>query len=210
MTKWIFLDIYKLFNMKKIIAVLVGLALLGAPSLKAQQFNGGPRNDFNVSYGYFTLTQFATVLGGVFGAAFSLGNATPQDILSTGSIQLEYLHRSNNWLWLGFNVSGEKDTLVMSSTNTEGGASSTSSSDIITGNLCFTAKANWLRRQKMAMYTRLSAGVFTTFGEDDNSLAPSIQLSLLGLEAGSQNFRGFVELGVGMHGILSGGFRYLF
>ena len=195
--------------MKKIIAVFVGLTLLAAPSMRAQQYNGGPRNDFNVSYGYFTLSQFATVLGGVFGAAFSLGNATPQDILSTGSIQLEYLHRSNNWLWLGFNVSGEKDTLVMSSTNTEGGSSTTSSSDIITGNLCFTAKANWLRRQKMAMYTRLSAGVFTSFG-DDTSLAPSIQIGLLGLEAGGQNCRGFVEIGAGMHGILSGGFRYLF
>ena len=196
--------------MKKIIAVLIGMALLGAPSLKAQQFNGGPRNDFNVSYGYFTLTQFATVLGGVFGAAFSLGHATPEDILSTGSIQLEYLHRTNSWLWIGGCVSGEKDTLVMSTQDSDGNVTGKSNSDIITGNLCFTAKANWLRRQKMAMYTRLSAGVFTTFGQDDNSLAPSIQLSLLGLEAGGQNFRGFMELGVGMHGILSGGFKYLF
>ena len=196
--------------MKKIVAVLIGLALLGTPSLKAQQFNGGPRNDLSVSYGYFTIPQFAVVLGGVFGAAFSLGYATPEEILSTGSIQMEYLHRSNNWLWLGFNVSGEKDTLVMSTKDSDGNVTGKSNSDIITGNLCFTAKANWLRRQKMAMYTRLSAGVFTTFGEDDDSRAPSIQLSLLGLEAGGQNFRGFMELGVGMHGIVSGGFRYLF
>lgn len=195
--------------MKKIISVLIGLTLLAAPSLRAQQYNGGPSNDLSLSYGYFTISQFAVVLGGVFGAAFTLGHAAPDDILSTGSIQLEYLHKTNNWLWIGGCFSGEKDILVMTSKDSDGNVTGKSNSDLITGNLCFTAKANWLRRQKMAMYTRLSAGIFTTFGEEAN-IAPSVQLSLLGLEAGGQNLRGFIELGAGMHGIVSGGLRYLF
>lgn len=196
--------------MKKVIAVLIGLALLGTPSLRAQQFNGGPKNDLSASYGYITIPQFAITLGGVLGTAFSFGYANLEEILSTGSIQLEYLHRTNNWLWIGGCVSGEKDTLVMSTKDSDGNVTGKNNSDLITANLCFTAKANWLRRRKMAMYTRLSAGAFTTFGEDENKLSPSIQLSLLGLEAGGENFRGFIEVGAGMHGILSGGFKYLF
>ena len=163
----------------------------------------------SVSYGYFTASQFVAVLGGVFGAAFSLGHATPEDIMSTGSIQLEYLHRTNNWLWIGGSLSGEKDTLVMSSKDSDGNTTGTSKSDIISGDLCFTAKANWLRREKLALYTRLSAGILTTF-QAESSIAPSVQLSLIGFEAGNQNCRGFVELGAGMHGIISGGFKYLF
>ena len=194
--------------MKRIIATLIGLVLLGAPQLKAQQYNDGPVNDFNVSYGYFTAGQFITVLGGVFGAAFSLGYASPSEIYSTGSIQLEYLHKTNYWLWLGGGVSGEIDTLVMDSKDSDGNVTGTSKTDINTFNVFATAKANWLRREKMAMYTKLSAGILTTFKED--GLAPSIQLSLVGIEFGGINNRGFVELGLGMHGILSGGFRHLF
>ena len=195
--------------MKKILAVLVGFMLAGAPMARAQQYNGGPANDLSLSYGYFTATQFAAVLGGVFGAAFSLGHATPEDILSTGSVQVEYLRKVNYWLWLGGAVSGEKDTLVMSSKDSDGNTTGTSNSDIITGNLCVTAKANWLRREKLALYTRLSAGILTSFDEDP-SIAPSAQLSLIGFEAGNQACRGFLELGAGMHGIVCGGFRYLF
>ena len=195
--------------MKKIIAVLIGALLLASPEMGARQFNDGPRNDLNVSYGYFTIPQFATVLGGVFGAAFSMGYAEPEEILSTGSVQLEYLHRSNNWLWLGVGVSGEKDTLVMSTKDSDGNVTGKSNTDLNTLTVFGTAKANWLRRRRMAMYTRLSVGAFTTF-QEGSDIAPTFQLSLLGLEAGGQSFRGYIELGAGMHGVICGGFRYLF
>jgi len=189
---------------------LIGLVLLGAPQMRAQQYNDGPKNDFNISYGYFTVTQFATVLGGVFGAAFSLGHAAPTDILSTGSLQLEYLHKTNNWLWLGGGVSGEIDTLVMEGRDSDGNPTGNPArTNINTLNAFATAKANWLRREKMAMYTRLSAGLFSAFGVE-TSLAPSLQLGLLGCEFGSVTNRGFIELGIGMHGIISGGYRILF
>ncbi len=197
--------------MKRIIAVLIGVMMLAAPQMRAQQYNDGPENDFSVSYGYFTVTQFATVLGGVLGAAFTLGHAAPTDILSTGSLQLEYLHKTNSWLWLGGGLSGEVDTLIMEGRDSDGNPTGNpTKSNINTLNAFATAKANWLRREKMAMYTRLSAGVLAAIGGDETSLAPSVQLSLVGCEFGGLTNRGFVELGVGMHGILSGGFRHLF
>ena len=196
--------------MKRIISVLIGLTLLAAPSLRAQQYNEGPVNDFNISYGYFTLTQFATVMGGVLGAAFTLGHAAPTEIYSTGSLQLEYLRKTNYWLWLGGGISGERDTLVMQGKDSDGNTTGDpTKSDINTLNVFATAKANWLRREKMAMYTRLSAGIFTAF-QEESSIAPSIQLSLVGIEFGGLNNRAFIELGVGMHGIISGGYKHLF
>ena len=147
--------------MKKIIAVLIGMMLLSAPQMRAQQYNDGPKNDFSVSYGYFTIPQFAVVLGGVFGAAFTLGHAAPSDILSTGSVKLEYVRKTNYWLWLGGGVSGEMDSLIMESRDSDGNPTgSTTRSDINTVNVFATAKANWLRRPKLAMYTKLSAGVW--------------------------------------------------
>ena len=197
--------------MKKIIAVLIGMMLLAAPQMRAQQYNDGPKNDFSVSYGYFTIPQFAVVLGGVFGAAFTLGHAAPSDILSTGSVKLEYVRKTNYWLWLGGGISGEIDTLVMEGRDSDGNPTGNHTrSNINTLNAFATVKANWLRREKMAMYTRLSAGVLAAIGGDETSLAPSVQLSLVGCEFGGLTNRGFVELGVGMHGILSGGFRHLF
>lgn len=196
--------------MKKIIAVLIGLVLMGGPVARAQQYNDGPVNDINISYGYFTAGQFVAVFGGVLGAAFSLGHAAPTDICSTGSIQVEYLRKTNYWLWLGGGVSGERDTLVMESRDSDGNPTgNTSRSDINTMNVFATAKANWLRREKLALYSRLSAGVFAAFGEEP-SLAPSVQLGLIGFEAGNLNSRGFIELGIGMHGVISCGFRHLF
>ncbi|MBP5795512.1 MAG: hypothetical protein J6W07_01570 [Bacteroidales bacterium] len=196
--------------MKKIITVLIGLVMLGAPLVRAQQFNDGPVNDINISYGYFTAGQFITVFGGVLGAAFSLGHAAPTDIRSTGSIQVEYLRKTNYWLWLGGGVSGERDTLVMEGRDSDGNATGNpTKTDINTMNVFATAKANWLRREKLALYSRLSAGVFVGFGEDP-SLAPSVQLGLIGFEAGNLNSRGFLELGIGMHGVISCGFRHLF
>ena len=196
--------------MKRIIAILLGISLLAAPTLRAQQYNEGPENDLNFSYGYFTVSQFATVLGGVFGAAFTLGYASPSSIRSTGSLQLEYLHKTNTWLWLGGGIQGEGNTLVMDSKDSEGNTTNSQSTDIITGSVFATAKANWLRREKLALYSRLSAGLFVSFDTDDTGLAPSIQISPIGFEAGGLQWRGFVELGVGMHGILVGGVRYLF
>lgn len=196
--------------MKRIIAVLIGITLLGTPSLQARQYNDGPKNDFSISYGYFTIPQFAVVLGGVFGAAFSLGYATPSEITSSGSVKIEYLHKTNYWLWLGAGLSGEMDSLKMVSKDSDGNVLSTMTNNIITGNLVGTAKANWLRRPKFAMYTKVSAGIFSTFGDDDNQISPSIQLSLLGLEGGGENFRGFIEFGAGMQGLVNGGLRFLF
>ncbi len=84
-----------------------------------------------------------------------------------------------------------------------------------------TAKFDWLRRKSIGLYSKLGAGV--TFmhesqkeegegGADysDTSVCFNFQATLLGLEAGSPRFRGFVELGMGEQGLALAGLRYKF
>lgn len=80
-------------------------------------------------------------------------------------------------------------------------------------------KFDYVRTKNFGMYLKLAIGC--TFGSDketcdgkpdsnDHSSFFNFQLSLLGLEAGSRNVRGFAELGVGEQGMLQAGLRYRF
>ncbi|MBQ6167198.1 MAG: hypothetical protein IJK41_07240 [Muribaculaceae bacterium] len=81
-------------------------------------------------------------------------------------------------------------------------------------------KFNWLRKHNWGMYTKLAIGgtyAFMTDEDCDNGLKTHIndflfnfQASLLGVEAGNDHVRGFVELGVGEQGIALAGLRYKF
>ena len=58
--------------MKKLIAFLLCLIVVVPVFAK----NDKDRNEFSVTYGQFTVPQFAYVLGEVFGVMFTLGHAS--------------------------------------------------------------------------------------------------------------------------------------
>ena len=82
---------------------------------------------------------------------------------------------------------------------------------------------NWLRKKHFGMYSGLSAGVmFLSVSSNDNAKASDpdakdetlvtfmFQATALGMEFGSEQFRGFVEAGIGEKGVLCAGLRYKF
>jgi hypothetical protein len=84
-----------------------------------------------------------------------------------------------------------------------------------------TAKFDWLRKKYIGMYSKL--GMSVSFMHEsqkddvdggldysDTETIFNVQVSLLGIEAGSRNIRGFAELGMGEQGILLAGVRYKF
>lgn len=86
-----------------------------------------------------------------------------------------------------------------------------------------SVKFNWLRKKGFGMYSALSAGVmFCSISCNDNAKANDpnakdetltafmFQATALGAEFGGQQFRGFVEAGVGEKGLLCAGLRYKF
>ncbi len=86
-----------------------------------------------------------------------------------------------------------------------------------------SVKFNWLRKKHFGMYSGLSAGVmFLSMSANDNAKASDpdakdetltrfmFQVTALGAEFGGEQFRGFVEAGVGEKGVLCAGLRYKF
>ena len=86
-------------------------------------------------------------------------------------------------------------------------------------------KFNWLRKAKWGMYSKVGIGATlshfkdvdnndndTPQGEEGstNDVIFNFQASLLGVEVGGQQVRGFAELGIGEQGIILGGVRYKF
>ena len=86
-----------------------------------------------------------------------------------------------------------------------------------------SVKFNWLRKKNFGMYSAVSAGVmFCSISCNDNAkthdknakdetlTAFMFQLTALGTEFGGEQFRGFVEAGIGEKGLLCAGLRYRF
>lgn len=84
-------------------------------------------------------------------------------------------------------------------------------------------KFNWLRKHKWGMYSKVglgytraeykttgkdSEGTYTKDSSGDNFF--NFQASLVGIEAGNRNVRGFAELGFGEQGLIHGGIRFRF
>ena len=85
-------------------------------------------------------------------------------------------------------------------------------------------KFRWLRKEHFGIYSKLSFGA--TYGievitkklpsevvkikKHCYALYPNFHISVIGVEAGSHNIRGFAELGFGEQGLLNGGVRYSF
>ncbi len=86
-----------------------------------------------------------------------------------------------------------------------------------------SVKFNWLRKKHFGMYSGISAGVmFLSVSPNDNAKAADpdaksetlvsfmFQATAVGVEFGSEAFRGFVEAGLGEKGVLCAGLRYKF
>ena len=75
-------------------------------------------------------------------------------------------------------------------------------------------KFDWFQSKTFGVYSKLGAGatIRSEKGGDENESALHFnwQASLLGLELGSHQIRGFVEVGVGEQGIGLVGLRYKF
>ena len=86
-----------------------------------------------------------------------------------------------------------------------------------------SVKFNWLRKKHFGMYSALSAGaMFVSVKCNDNAKAADpdakdetvtsfmFQATAIGAEFGGEQFRGFVEAGVGEKGVFCAGLRYKF
>ena len=175
------------------------------------------------------LAIVATATSAISGGAYT-GSSSYGDEKYLPNISVEYYYHVSKAIALGgfmaFNGL-DRDVYGEWRNNESGHNSKTKIGEASRRNLSFvpTAKFDWLRKKYFGMYSKVGLGVSFMFENqkddgsndgadfkevDKTSIIPNIQVSLLGLEGGSENFRGFVELGVGEQGIVLAGLKYKF
>lgn len=195
--------------MKKILALFVCLAV----AFSAHAKNDKDRNEFSITYGQFTLPQVAYVTGGVLGAAFSLGHFSFEDAHFLGGMGVEYVHYVNDWL--GFGGAVVCDYMTATAMNVASDGTKTPNGKFEMGYLSAmpVVKFAWLNREHVGLYSKLGFGAgysFTGDSEAKDRFGFSAQLTPIGVDFGGETFRGFVEAGAGVQGVVNLGVRWLF
>ena len=205
--------------MKKIISIfLVAVIVLScAPCALAQDFdpNDEPKNEFALGYGAISnsnvLDVFTDVVSAIFGARFN-------NKKFVGPFSAEYFYHVSPLVGVGgIAVFNHHTQDVLQSEQVTGKRTS----NYFT--ILPAVKFNWLRKHKWGMYSKVGVGYtraeYKTTGKDsegtyvkdssgDNFF--NFQASLVGIEAGNRNVRGFAELGFGEQGLIHGGIRFRF
>jgi len=206
--------------MRKTIAVLLGLTIVFGAYAK----NDKDQNEFSITYGQATLPQFAYVFGGVLGAAFTLGHFSFDNSHMLGAAGLEYVHYVNGWLGFGGAVmcdymTSDAFTVASDGTKTPSGKYNFGFASVMP-----VVKFAWLNRAHVGLYSKLAFGAGMAFdngngsgdssGDSESKALENVtfagQVTPVGIDFGGETFRGFVEAGIGMQGVVNAGVRWQF
>lgn len=201
--------------MKKFFLMAVA-AMMVTMNVNAQSVYEDTKNEVGISLGAWSnsdiLNAFET-LGVVI-----VGVKTDGEKF-LGPISVEYFRRLKPWLGVGgIAVYGQmKQDFYMNGKS--GGKDGEIKNHYFT--LMPAVKFDWLRKEHFGMYSKLACGATlrnekiiyndkSYKSSDDTELHVNWQVSLLGLEAGGEQLRGFIEIGSGEQGIMLIGLRYKF
>ena len=142
------------------------------------------------------------------------------------TISVEYYYHVNKLIGLGgflaFNGL-KRDMYVNWKSNSTGAISKEKTGEATRYNYTImpTAKFDWLRKKHVGLYSKAGVGLTfmnerqeddakdgTKFSKTDANL--NFHLTFIGFEGGSENWRGFAELGFGEQGIILAGLKYKF
>lgn len=207
--------------MKKIILALAAVFCLTA--VQQAQAQAYPQyyklyhpNEISVSYGVSVLgSMVGTVINyaDILGMVMSEDNSSYVSVKSGGTkgvLNLGYIHQINKWFSVGGTASLNRMSVNLQD---ETGKLTAAAANIYM--LMGTAKFDWFRTRSdvFGMYSKAGLGVMAMHGQmmEDETMKgtlwlPTGHLSLVGLEVG-RAFSGFMELGVGMQGVVQVGIR---
>jgi len=201
-------------NIYRIFTALALVALMCVPA-KAQ--DDELRHEVAISYGALSNSRWIDALTDIVPTTF--GQRTDHK-KAFGTLGIEYFYHTSPLVGVGGIF-----------------AVSTSSEDVYVANslTCFRSKSffslmpavkfNYLRKEHWGLYSKIAAGAILgraadkkydehgkKSGKSDVATAWDFnwQLSLIGLEAGGDHFRGFTELGIGEQGVFLAGVRCKF
>ena len=200
--------------MKKLF-LLVAVALLTVTNVSAQ--NDEPKQEIAVTYGWASTSDWASIFGNVIEAIFGERFGDNESIV--GPISVEYFYHLKPWLGVGaIGAYGQfsQDIVSRDDENDVIGNKKTNYATFMPA-----VKITYLNRDIVGLYSKLAVGATrrsekktyvdeSREGRDISEFHVNFQVSLLGVELGSQNLRGFAEFGFGEQGMLCVGARYKF
>lgn len=212
---------------KTIVAITMSLLLVAMPVVagngetESVKTAGVPANEVSLCYGRVSLMHLAAGVGGVLGSSFSLGSQVMSSLNTTGAIGLEYFHYFAPHFALGGGLVGESLTMTFKKRVTDesgtavkddqgnyvyepGGSQTTNVLTVMPG-----FKFPWFYKEHVSMYSTLYAGVSMSLGSDFSASFMG-HASLVGVDFGNSQWRGFTEFGIGAKGLLNLGLRYNF
>lgn len=200
--------------MSKRILWMAVAAMMAVMSVNAQ--SDEPKQEIAIGLGGYSnsniIDAFEDLGGALVGVKFSDGSFF-------GPISVEYFNHLKPWLGVGGIFaygSSKQDFFLFSKNDPRDGEMKNSYFTLMPA-----VKFDWLRGKHFGMYSKLAVGatlrnekmIYDNPGKDDyndTEVHVNWQVSLLGLEAGSPQWRGFLELGTGEQGIALIGLRYKF
>lgn len=226
-------------NSMKTKVLLMAVAMTVATAASAQKNDYyKTRHEIGVTIGVGATTEIFSGLSDLMGIAVSaavtsaITGGTVSGYYNYGdekyipNISAEYFYHVNKTIGLGgfvgFNGM-DRDMYVTWTNNTTNTKTSTKTGVARRRNLSIipAAKFDWVRSKNFGMYTKAGLGLSFMLetqkddvdgGNDysDTDVIPNLQLSLIGLEGGTEQIRAFAELGFGEQGILLAGLKYKF
>ena len=201
-------------DMKKFM-MMVAVALMTAMSVNAQSGYEDTKHEVGISYGALSNTTWLSIADAM-GTTLTMGALRYDDGNFTGPIAVEYFYHLNPVVGVGAIGAFAHETKDILFSNEKYGEAKNTFITVLPA-----VKFNWLRKKNFGMYSKLAAGLtFASKKEDyskgsvdnrsETKVGFNFQVSALGIEAGSENIRGFVELGVGEQGVALAGIRVKF
>ncbi|MCR4920449.1 MAG: hypothetical protein K5945_01895 [Bacteroidaceae bacterium] len=193
--------------------LLAAVALMTAATVNAQEGYDDTKHEMAVTYGYLANSQWIDVLEEITTVMFG---AKYENEKYFGPLTAEYFYHAKNWLGVGGIFAYGRNTQDIYTAGTKDGKYTHNYFTLMPA-----VKFDWLRKKCFGMYSKLAVGATlrtesidcdTPGANTDTESAVHVnwQASLLGLEAGSPQVRGFVEFGFGEQGIALIGVRYKF
>lgn len=199
---------------KSVVWMIAAILFCGTSvSAQAQSTSDDIKHEVGVSYGGGSVSTWASIGRAIGDALFSGLNVRYENSSWFGSLSAEYFYHVDDGVGIGAIgcFSQDNDDLLID--NTKQGDRTT---QFIT--LMPALKYEYLRKKHFGMYFKAAAGytlkrVNEVYKSEDKTKTDGMfnfQISLLGMEAGSQHLRGFIEAGFGEQGIILAGLRCKF
>lgn len=202
-----------------LIVIMAFCFSLCAQDAETDRLQNYPRHEFSLSVGDPYMSNLSRLQYFHCGDIGSLGNlpsswlavATNTDVYTTLPFTFGYRFRLFKWVWLGGDISycGFYGT-------TRDVYSDEPVYKYRENMLCImpAIRFSYLNREHVTLYSGFAVGIKFAYQKAFNCstfyVKLPFQLTLFGVAAGSKNWFGFGELGIGNEGILKAGFGYRF